>query len=83
MSTDVYSTGPTIVCSESIGLTTGVAVEHTVYASATNLNYKDNPLSSLSKSHNFDNAHAKTDSNGDTLYFTSKEIASVNTKEVK
>ncbi len=83
MSTDVYSTGPTVVCSESFGLTTGVAVEHTVYAYATNLNYKDNPVSSLSKSHNFDNAYAKTDSNGGTLYFTSKEIALVNTKEVQ
>ena len=67
MSTDIYSTGPSIVCKETVGLTVGAAIEHTVYAYATNLNYKDNPVSSLSKSHNFDNAYAKTDALASTV----------------
>lgn len=79
MSTDVYSTGPTVVCSESIGLTTGVAAEYVVYASATNLNYKDNPLSSLSKSHSFENAYAHANVAGNAMYLTCKDVASVNT----
>ena len=69
MSTDVRSTGPTVVCKETVGLALGVSngLEVSAYADCK------------PKSHSFKNVYARANVAGNLKYLISKEVAFVNT----
>ena len=85
MSTDVYSTGPTVVCSEFIGLVSGASSGAGAGAYVdTELDYGREAVpaacaATMFKSHVFENAYVQASSSGDTLYLARKDVTAVNT----
>ena len=86
MSTDVYSTGPTVVCQETVGLVLGVpnVLGASAYAdtapdygrdTAPPTVYAFSKLCDLS----FPVACAQANVAGNTMYLTCKDVAAVNT----
>ena len=85
MSTDVYSTGPTVVCQETVGLVLGVpnVLGASAYADTAPDYGRDTApaayATSKLKSHSFENAYAQANVAGNTMYLTCKDVAAVNT----
>ena len=85
MSTDVYSTGPSIVCSESVGLALGVSngLEVSACADTTPDYGRDTAPAAYAackpKSHSLENAYAQANVAGNAMYLISKDVAFVNT----
>ena len=85
MSTDVYSTGPSIVCKETVGLALGVSNGLEVSACAdTAPDYgRDTAPAAYAtckpKSHSFENVYAQANAAGNAMYLISKDVAFVNT----
>lgn len=85
MSTDVYSTGPTVVCQETAGLVLGVpnVLGASAYADTAPDYGRDTApaayATSKLKSHSFENAYAQANVAGNTMYLTCKDVTAVNT----
>ena len=85
MSTDVYSTGPSIVCKETVGLALGVSngLEVSAYADTAPDYGRDTAPAAYAtckpKSHSFENAYAQANVAGNAMYLISKDVAFVNT----
>ena len=85
MSTNVYSTGPSIVCKETVGLALGASngLEVSAYADTAPDYGRDTAPAAYAacepKSHSFENACAQANVTGNAMYLISKDVAFVNT----
>ena len=85
MSTDVYSTGPSIVCKETVGLALGVSngLEVSAYADTAPDYGRDTAPAAYAtckpKSHSLENVYAHANVAGSAMYLTCKDVAAVNT----
>lgn len=85
MSTKVYSTGPAVVCKETVGLALGVSngLEVSAYADTAPDYGRDTAPAAYAtcepKSHSFENVCAQANVAGNEMYLISKDVAFVNT----
>ena len=85
MSTDVRSTGPTVVCKETVGLALGVSngLEVSAYADTAPDYGRDIAPAAYAtckpKSHSFENVYAQANVASNAMYLISKDVAFVNT----
>ena len=85
MSTDVRSTGPTVVCKETVGLALGVSngLEVSAYADTAPVVGRDTAPAAYAtckpKSHSFKNVYAQANVAGNAMYLIIKDVAFVNT----